>query len=50
MLYTPEAPVSELSIEFLDWWPGVFEENQPTTLSCYGLYNEDEGSGFFAYE
>lgn len=49
-LYTPEAPIDELSAEFLDWWPGRFEEDPLDTLSCYGLYNEDGGSGFFSYE
>lgn len=50
LLYTPEAPIDELSAEFLDWWPGRFEEDPLDTLSCYGLYNEDGGSGFFSYE
>lgn len=48
--YTPDAPVSKLPVEFLDWWPGRFDETPSDNLSYYGLYNEDEGSGFFTYE
>ena len=48
--YTPDAPVSKLPVEFLDWWPGRFDDGPSENLLCYGLYNEDEGSGFFTYE
>ena len=48
--YTPDAPVSKLPTEFLNWWPGRFDEEPSENLLCYGLYNEDEGNGFFTYE
>ncbi len=50
LFYTPDTPVSELPVDFLSCWPGQFDEVPPKTLSCYGLYNVDEGSGFFTYE
>lgn len=52
LLYAPETPVSELSEEFLSWWPfrSSAEEGALETLSCYGLYNQEPGYGFFACE
>ena len=50
LFYSPDTPVNKLPVEFLDCWPGRFDGNPPDTLSCYGLYNEDEGIGFFTHE
>lgn len=46
--YTPDAPVTGMDDDFLGWWPGRYKKPQPATLLCYGLYNEDEGTGFFS--
>lgn len=50
--YTKDAPVAELSEDFLSWRMAVTSEAQQSadTLSGYGLYNEKEGCGFFTYE
>ena len=47
VFYTPDAPASAMSDEFLSWWPYRFERYQPNTLSYYGLYNVNTGEGFF---
>ena len=51
-LYTPEPPVAELTEEFLSWWPLRYfpEAERPETLSCYGIYNQEMGYGFFTGE
>ena len=50
--YTKEAPVAELSEDFLSWRMGVTSEKQQNsdTLSGYGLYNKEAGCGFYTYE
>lgn len=52
ILYTPDAPIGKLSSEFLEWWPWGYtqEGDLMDTLSCYGLYNEEMGYGFFSYD
>lgn len=52
ILYTPEAPVSELSENFLSWWPYRFDQEKDyfTELTCYGIYNCAEEYGFFGVE
>lgn len=50
ILYTPETPIDELSEEFLSWWSNryLLHDKEPLiTLSCYGLYNQEMGYGFF---
>jgi len=49
LLYTPETPLSELSEEFLSWWPGRYDSDHASkkTLSYYGLYNVKMEYGFF---
>ena len=48
-LYFPQTPTEGLSEDFLSWWPKRFDlDNKPTTLSCYGLFNEKTGFGFFS--
>lgn len=51
-IYLPGAPVSELPEEFLDWvhiaWMG--EEERPTELPFYGLYNVTPQYGFSSYD
>lgn len=51
ILYLPDAPVSEMSEEFLSWWPYRFDynENPKTTISCYGIKNVSNDNGFFTY-
>ena len=48
LLYTPDAPISELPEEFLNWWPMRFEKNLDK-LGCYGIYNVSESCGFFSF-
>ena len=50
--YTKDAPVAELSQDFLSWRSGVTSEEQQKsdTLAGYGLYNEKDGDGLFTYE
>lgn len=52
IFYSPETPIDSLSDDFLSWWPSWYfsETDPPKTLSCYGLYNQDMGYGFFSYE
>lgn len=52
ILYLPNTPISELSEDFLYWWPLKFEHNQTpkTTLSCYGILNAATNDGFFTTE
>ena len=47
ILYLPDTPTDGLNEEFLSWWPGQYQEDQPDTLDFYGLYNVDMGYGFF---
>lgn len=50
--YTKDAPIAELSEDFLSWRMATTSEAQQSadTLSGYGLYNEKEGCGFYTYE
>ena len=49
ILYLPETPLSELPEEFLSWWPYRFNQDENnTTLSCYGILNVATGQGFFS--
>ena len=49
-LYTPGKPIYELSEEFIGWSYGVVGDiSEDTTLKYYGIYNEEEGLGFFVY-
>lgn len=52
LLYLPQTPVSQLSEEFLSWWPYRYLEdsNGFETLSCYGICNMATEEGFFTYE
>ncbi len=52
LLYTPETPVEGLSEEFLSWWPNRYTQSEAPleTLSCYGIYNQKMGYGFFTSE
>lgn len=52
IFYNPETPTDSLSEDFLVWWPSWYfsETDPPKTLSCYGLYNQRMGYGFFSYE
>ena len=49
MLYCPGKKTSDLSEDFLEWMcmPNAWEK-APETLPFYGLYNVDEGTGFFS--
>lgn len=52
LLYTPETSLEGLTEEFLSWWPDNWrkEEDSLKTLDCYGLYNQENGYGFFSME
>lgn len=45
IVYMPTAPVSELSEDFLSWWP--YSGENKDTLSCFGLMNVTTNAGFF---
>ncbi len=49
VLYTPDAPVSELSDDFLSWHPLNIDEETADKLGCYGIYGVFDGYeiGFF---
>ena len=49
MLYLPGRAVADLPEEFLEWvrMPNAWDEI-PDTLPFYGLYNINEGTGFFS--
>lgn len=49
ILYTPDAPVANMNEEFLSWWPKryFYDDEPPTVLTMYGIYNVDEGYGWF---
>ena len=51
LIYLPGAPLDELPMEYLSW-VGYFDLTMTTdtTLPFYGLYNEDDQSGFSGYE
>lgn len=46
--YTPETPTTQVSEEFLSWWPGRYSDPVPNTLTEYGLENVSGDSGFFS--
>lgn len=48
LLYTPVAPVSELSEEFLSWWPNQSFEETPEIILFYSIYNKETEAGFFS--
>lgn len=50
MLYCPGRETADLPESFLEWicMPNAWEE-VPATLPFYGLYNVEEGTGFYAY-
>lgn len=56
-LYLPGKPVESLPDEFIGWSRGLTEDYIPqengmplvSTLQTYGLYNVNEGNGFFQY-
>jgi hypothetical protein len=54
ILYLPEAPVDELLDAFLSWRPAEAVKNneneENSTLSCYGLLNVSKDYGFFYVE
>lgn len=50
IFYLPETSTDGLSEDFLSWWPGRFEPETPGTLNAYGLYNLNEGCGFFSQD
>ena len=45
IVYMPTTPVSELSEEFLSWWP--YKGENKDTLECFGLMNVTTQHGFF---
>ena len=45
LVYTPDAPVSELPEKYLGWIRGV-KNTKGTTLDSYGIYNVNEEEGF----
>ena len=47
LLYTPDAPIQELSEDFLGWWPSRMQDVTPETLTLYGLCNTQTQVGFF---
>ncbi len=48
-LYTPDKPTEGLSWEFLTWWPGRYEtENPSPTINSYAIHNVMPGYGFFS--
>lgn len=47
MIYLPNTPTYMLSEDDLFWWPGRYYEEY-TTLNGYGLYNQNDRSGFFS--
>lgn len=50
-LYTPEAPISDLSQSFLTWFSGPYDRSalaEDSSLGHYGLYNKSMGYGFFS--
>ena len=49
LLYLPNAPVSELSEEFLSWTSWMWEQPPTETLGCYGIYNCKKKYGFFGF-
>ncbi len=50
VLYLPDTPVTELTEDFLSWWPGRYEWDGETEipLGCYGILNQETGAGFFS--
>jgi len=50
MLYCPGKETADLSEEFLEWirMPNAWEA-VPDALPFYGLYNAEEGLGFYSY-
>lgn len=50
LFYTPDAPLTEFSEDFMGWYPYRFmtEEEGMQTLSCYGIYNKETGDAFFS--
>ena len=50
VLFAPDTPTSGLDEDFLSWWPGRYEPSPPDTLSCWGLWNTEAGTGFFTYD
>ena len=50
-LYTPEAPISDLSQSFLTWFSGPYDRSalaEDSSLGHYGLYNKSMDYGFFS--
>lgn len=47
MLYTPGAPISSLSEDFLSWWGESYSNPNATVLPVYGLRNMETEDGFF---
>jgi hypothetical protein len=49
ILYLPNTPITEVSEEFLSWWPYRYgQQSDPKeTLSCYGILNVATQNGFF---
>lgn len=50
MLFTPEAPTSEMREEFLFSWPERFEADPNGKLNLYGLLNTETDEGFFIWD
>ncbi|NBK90787.1 hypothetical protein D5278_02095 [bacterium 1XD21-13] len=50
VLYLPDTSLTDLSEEFLSWWPGRYEWDGETerTLGCCGILNKETGAGFFS--
>lgn len=47
ILYTPDAPTSELSDDFMSWYRMTIGFDFPAKLGRYGIFNTSAGYGFF---
>jgi len=51
LIYTPDAPVAELSEDYMSWVNMARWENpDDEKLGFFGLFNESEGNGFSSYD
>ena len=52
IFYTPQMPIEGLSEEFSSWRPGrlLSTKESQEKLLVYGLYNKNDGSGFFSQD
>lgn len=50
LIYTPDAPMSELPEGFKSWLVAWMNPNEEQILPCYGIYNVGGEEGFVGYE